>query len=62
MHKGPRHHLLVPSQYMGSGQRVKVFKECGLEVGRREGLFWVPTQGSLREMSCWDDISPKRSK
>ena len=23
---------------------------------------WVPAQASLGEMSCWDDISPKRGK
>ena len=26
MHKGPRHHLLVPSQYVGGRPWVKVFQ------------------------------------
>ena len=37
MHKGLRHHLLVPSQYMGGGPQVKVFRGCGLAVGRKRG-------------------------
>ena len=37
MHKGPGHHLLVPSQYMGGGPRVKVFRGCDLAVGRNGG-------------------------
>ena len=37
MHKGPGHHLLVPSQYMGGGPQVKVFSGCGLAVGRKRG-------------------------
>ena len=41
MQKGPGHHLLVPSQYMGGGPRVKVFRGYGLTVGRNRGLFWV---------------------
>ena len=48
MHKGPRHHLLVPNQYMGGGPQVKAFKRCGLAVRRKRGsilgfplkLFW----------------------
>ena len=36
MHKGPRHHLLVPSQYIGGGPRVQVFRGCGLAVGRKK--------------------------
>ena len=37
MHKGPRHHLLVPSQYMEGRPRVKVFKGCGLAVRIKKG-------------------------
>ena len=37
MHKGPRHHLLVPSQYMGGRPRVKIFRGCDLVVGRKKG-------------------------
>ena len=40
MHKGPGHHLLVPSQYMGGRLGVNAFKGCGLAVGRKMGLFW----------------------
>ena len=40
MHKGTDHHLLVPSQYMGGGPRVKVFRGCSLIVGRKWGLLW----------------------
>ena len=40
MHKGPRHHPLVPSQYMGGGPQVKGFRGYGLAVGRkRESIF-----------------------
>ena len=41
IHKGPSHHLLVPSQYMGGGPWVKGIRVCS---GGREkeggGLFW----------------------
>ena len=37
LHKGPRHHLLVPSQYMGSEPWVKVFRGCRLVVRRKRG-------------------------
>ena len=36
----PEHHLLVPNQYRRGGPLVKGFKECGLVVGRKWGLFW----------------------
>ena len=62
MHKGSRHHLLVPSQYMEGGPSVKVFRGCGLEVGRKMVYSRVPTQASLGDMSCLDGISPKRGK
>ena len=39
MHKGPSHHLLVPSQYMGGGPRVKGIGGCGLVVGRKRGFI-----------------------
>ena len=42
--QGPRHHLYVPSQYMGGGPSVKGFKECGLKVGRKEVYSGVPTE------------------
>ena len=43
MHKGPRHHLLVPSQYMGGGPVVKAFRGCGLVVGRKkESILGFP--------------------
>ena len=63
MHKEPRRHLLVLSQYIGGGPQVKVFRECGLAVWRKRGFYIrVSTQTSLGEISYWDDISPKRSK
>ena len=37
MHKGPRHHLLVPSHYMGSGPQNKGIRGCDLVVGRKRG-------------------------
>jgi len=39
MHKGPGHHLFVPSQYIGGRPRVKAFKGCGLAAGRKMGPF-----------------------
>ena len=42
IHKGPRHHLLVLSQYMGGGPQVKGIRGCGLAAGERGGLFWDP--------------------
>ena len=43
MHKGLGHHLLVPNQYIGGGPRVKVFKGCGLAVGRKkESILGFP--------------------
>ena len=63
MHKGPRHQLPVPSQYMGGGPWVKVFRGCGLVVGRKRGsILGFPLKLIWEEMSCWDGISPKRSK
>ena len=63
MHKGPRHHLLVPNQYMGGRPRVKVFRGCGLAVARKRGfILGILLKLLWGEMSYWDDISPKRSK
>ena len=63
MHKGPGHHLLIPSQYMGGGPRVKVFRRCGLAVERKRGSIWgYYSKLHWGEMSCWDDILPKRIK
>ena len=47
MHKGLGHHLLVPSQYMGGGPRVKVFSGCGLVVGEKGVYFGVHAKTSL---------------
>ena len=44
---------------MGHGLEVRKY---GLAVGRGKTYSGVSTQALLREMSCWDDILPKRSK
>ena len=49
MHKGPGHYLLVPSQYMGGGSQVKVFRGCGLVVGRKWVYFEVHVEAFLGE-------------
>ena len=46
-----RHYQLVPSQYRGGGPWVK---------GKGKAYFGVPAQTLSGEMSCWDDIPPKR--
>ena len=44
-----------------TGQRYE--RGCGLAVGRRRGpILGFPLKLFWREMSCWYDISPKRSK
>ena len=40
VHTWPRHHLLVPSQYMRGGPWVKAIRGCSLTVGRNGSLFW----------------------
>jgi len=63
MHTGLKHHLLVPNQYKGGGPRVRGMRRCGLAVGRRgEPILGFPLKLFWGEMSCWYDISPKRSK
>ena len=63
MHKGPRYHLLVPSQYMGGGPQVKGIKGCGLVGGRKKwSILEFPLKLLWGEMFYWDSISPKRSK
>ena len=47
MHKGLGHHLLVPSQYMSGGPQVKVFRGCGLAMGRNGVYSGIPAQASL---------------
>ena len=43
MYKGPGHHLLVLSQYMGGGPWVKAFMGCGLVMGRKkESILGFP--------------------
>ena len=37
VHKGPGHHLLVPSQYMGDGPLVKEIRRYGLAMQRKGG-------------------------
>ena len=63
MHKGRRHHLLVPSQYMGGGPQVKGFRGYGLAVEKnRESIFGFSLKLLWGRMSCWDGISPRRRK
>ena len=53
MHKGPRHHLLVPSQYMGGGPQVKGFRGYGLAVEKnRESIFGFSLKLLWGRMSC----------
>ena len=57
IHTGPRHHLLVPSQYMRGGPQVKGIIGCGLAVGRkRESILGFPLKLLWGEMSYWDGI------
>ena len=37
MHKGPRHHLLLPSYYIGRRPQDKGIRGCDLVVGRKRG-------------------------
>ena len=54
---------LYPTKYMGGESWVKGMRKCGLAVGRnRESILEFPLKFLWGEMSCWDDISPKRSK
>ena len=59
-HARPKHHQLVPSQYRKwwvMGQR------SWSSGGEREKTYSVVlAQALLGEMSCWDDMPPKRSK
>ena len=63
IHIGPRHHLHVLNQYRGGGPWVRGMTRCGLVVGRKgKPILGFPLKFHWEEMSCWDDISPKRSK
>ena len=58
-----RHHLLVPNQYRSGGPWVRGKKRYGLAVGRKgKAYYGVLALALLGEMSCWDDIPPKREK
>ena len=58
----PRHYQPVPSQYRSGGSWVRGKRRYGLAMERRESLFWGSLSDSFREISCWDDIPPKRRK
>ena len=60
--QGPGHHLCVPNQYKGGGPSIKVFKWCGLAMGRKEIYSRVPAETSFGKMLCWDGIFPKKGK
>ena len=58
-----RHHQLVPSQYKNGGLWVKGKRGYGSAVKRKGRAYsGVPAQNLLGEISCWDDIPPKRGK
>ena len=61
-HARPTHHQPVPSQYKSGGLWIRGTRRYGLAVGRRKAYSGVPTQILLGEMSCWDDIPPKKRK
>ena len=43
------------------GHRSKVRENMVWRWGERKAYSGVPTQALLGEMSCWDDILPKRN-
>ena len=48
---------------MKGGPRVKGIRGCGLAMGRKKkSILEFLLKLLWGEMSCWDDISPKRSK
>ena len=54
---------LYPANIGSGGSWVRVKRGHGLVVERgKKTYFEVLAQDLLREMSCWDDMSPKRSK
>ena len=58
-----RHHPLIPSQYRRGRPWVRGKRGYGLAVGRRGEVYsGVHAQALLGEMSCWDDIPPKKGK
>ena len=51
---------LYPANIGSGGPRVRGY---GLAVGRRKKTYsGVLAQALLGEMSCWDNMTPKRSK
>ena len=58
-----KHHLFVHCQYRSSGLQVRGKKGYGLAVGRKGEVYsGVPALALFGEISCWDDIPPKRGK
>ena len=59
----PKHLPLVPNQYRSGGLWVRGKRGYSLAVERKGKVYSeVPAQAFLVEMSCWDDIPPKRGK
>ena len=57
----PKHHLLVPSQYMGGRPWVKGIRGCDLAVGRkRESILGFQLKLRWGKMSCLDESSENK--
>ena len=59
-----RHHPLIPSHYRHGGPWVRGKRDYGLTVRRRGSLFYDSHSSFFFfwEMSCRDNIPPKRGK
>ena len=60
MPQGSKHYQPVPSKYKGGGPMVKGFRGCGLVVGGEGVYIWFLAMAAFRNITCWDDILPKR--
>ena len=57
-----RHHPLVPSQYKRDGPWAGGKRGYSLAVWRWGSLLWDSLLSSFEEMSCWNEIPPKKGK
>ena len=53
---------LYPTNIGSGGSWVRGKRGHGLAVGREKTYFGVFARALLEEMSCWDNMPPKRSK